>query len=161
MRNVYRVRRWSVRHARFFERLYAMFEGVLVHLDPLLSTIGYARLEKPVAAVERTIKGFIFDCRMCGHCVLSSTGMSCPMNCPKNIRNGPCGGVRADGGCEVLPDIRCVWVDAWEGSPRMRGGEAIRDVQVSIDNRLQGRSSWLREVRGKARQRRKMQEVVT
>nr|WP_245947992.1 methylenetetrahydrofolate reductase C-terminal domain-containing protein [Halomonas montanilacus] len=29
---------------------------------------------------------------MCGQCILSSTGMSCPMNCPKSLRNGPCGG---------------------------------------------------------------------
>ena len=48
-----------------------------------------ARLEKPVAAVERAVKGLLFDCQMCGCCVLSSTGLSCPMNCPKNLRNGP------------------------------------------------------------------------
>ena len=57
---------------------------------------------------ERLIKGFLFDCRMCGQCVLSSTGMSCPMNCPKNLRNGPCGGVRDGGFCEVKPQMRCV-----------------------------------------------------
>ena len=158
---MYRVRRWSVRHARLFERLYEIFEGTLVRLDPLLSAIGYERLEAPVTFVERSIKGFLFDCRMCGQCVLSSTGMSCPMNCPKNLRNGPCGGVRADGGCEVLPDMRCVWVEAWEGSRRMHGGDAIHSVQVSIDNQLQGRSSWLREVRAKVRERTGIQEVVT
>jgi hypothetical protein len=144
-----------------FERLYEMFEGALVRLDPLFSMIGYQRIEKPVVIVERAVKGFFFDCHMCGQCVLSSTGMSCPMNCPKNLRNGPCGGVRADGGCEVQPDMPCVWVDAWEGSRRMRGGDAIRSVQVDIDNRLQGRSSWLREVREKVRQRTGIQEVVT
>lgn len=158
---MYRVRRWSVRHARFFERLYEIFEAVLVRLHPLLSVIGHERLEKPTAAVERVVKGFLFDCRMCGQCVLSSTGMSCPMNCPKNLRNGPCGGVRPDGNCEVQPGMRCVWLDAWEGSRRMRGGNAIQNVQICIDNRLQGRSSWLREVRHKARQGAGTQEVVT
>lgn len=158
---MYRVRRWSVRRAGLFERLYEIIEGTLVRLDPLLSTIGYARLERPVALVERLVKGFLFDCRMCGQCVLSSTGMSCPMNCPKGLRNGPCGGVRLDATCEVLPDMRCVWVEAWEGSRRMRGGDAIRSVQVSIDNRLSGRSSWLHEVRGKVRRRAGIQEVVT
>ncbi len=161
MRNLYRVRRWSVKHAGFFERLYEIFEGTLVRFDPLLSTIGYERLERPVAVVERAVKEFLFDCRMCGQCVLSSTGMSCPMNCPKSLRNGPCGGVRPDGNCEVLPDMRCVWVEAWEGSRRMRGGDAIQSVQVSIDNRLQGRSSWLYEVREKVRQRKGAQEVAT
>ena len=60
------------------------------------SAIGFARLEAPAAAVERNVKGLLFDCQMCGKCVLSSTGMSCPMNCPKQMRNGPCGGVRAE-----------------------------------------------------------------
>jgi hypothetical protein len=85
---------------------------------------------------------------MCGQCVLSSTGMSCPMNCPKQLRNGPCGGVRADGNCEVLPDMKCVWVAAWEGSQRIPGGvDSLRTVQFAVDRRLQGRSSWLRAVR--------------
>jgi hypothetical protein len=85
---------------------------------------------------------------MCGQCVLSSTGMSCPMNCPKNLRNGPCGGVRANGHCEVLPQMRCVWVEAVTGSGRIAGGrDAMRDVQHAVDRRLQGRSSWLRVVR--------------
>lgn len=158
---MYRVRRWSVRHAGLFERLYEIFEGTLVRLDPLLAGIGYARLEKPTAMVERAIKGFFFDCHMCGQCVLGSTGMSCPMNCPKALRNGPCGGVRLDGNCEVLPDMRCVWVEAWEGSRRMRGGDAIQTVQVSIDNQLQGHSSWLREVREKVHQRSGIQGAVT
>ena len=42
--------------------------------------------------------------------------MSCPMNCPKNLRNGPCGGVRENGHCEVKPEMKCVWVQAWEGA---------------------------------------------
>jgi hypothetical protein len=73
------------------------------------------RAEAPVKFVEKHVKGFLFDCRMCGQCVLSSTGMSCPMNCPKQLRNGPCGGVRANGNCEVEPDMPCVWVQAWSG----------------------------------------------
>jgi len=94
---MYAVRRWSVRHARGLEIFYAGFERVMVALHPLWKAIGYERLEKPVAAVEQVVKGFLFDCQMCGQCALSSTGMSCSMNCPKTIRNGPCGGVRANG----------------------------------------------------------------
>ena len=105
----------------------------------------YQRLEKPVAALEKLTKGFLFDCQMCGQCALSSTGMSCSMNCPKNLRNGPCGGVRANGNCEVKPDMRCVWVEVFEGSERMRAGKAaIRVVQIAVDRRLEGRSSWLK-----------------
>jgi hypothetical protein len=142
------IRNWSVRHARGLNAFYRGFESLLVRLHPLFTRIGYQRLERPVAAVERSVKGLLFDCRMCGQCILSSTGMSCPMNCPKNLRNGPCGGVRADGNCEVIPGMKCVWREAVAGSARIEGGsEAIRQVQVAVDRRLQGRSSWLRVVR--------------
>jgi hypothetical protein len=130
------------------ERLYDGFEIVLKRLAPLFARIGFDRLERPVSAVERTVKGALFDCRMCGQCALSSTGMSCPMNCPKSIRNGPCGGVRPDGNCEVYAEMRCVWVAAFEGAGRMGGGERIGTVQPPVDHRLKGRSSWLAVARG-------------
>lgn len=145
---MYRVRLWSVRHARGLNRVYRLLEDILAALRPVLRRIGDERLERPMAALERGTKGFLFDCKMCGQCVLSSTGMSCPMNCPKQLRNGPCGGVRADGNCEVLPDMKCVWVAAWEGSQRIPGGvAALQKVQFAVDRRLEGRSSWLRAVR--------------
>lgn len=148
---MYAVRRWSVRHAAALERFYTTFENGFVGLHPLWQRIGYERLEKPVAAVEKVVKGFLFDCQMCGQCALSATGMSCSMNCPKNLRNGPCGGVRADGNCEIKSDMRCVWVEAYEGSQRMgEGKEAIRKVQFAVDRRLQGRSSWLKVAQDKA-----------
>lgn len=147
------VRRFSVRHARFFAALYDALEPVLIGLHPLWRGLGYSRVEGPVAAVERGIKGFLFDCKMCGRCVLNDTGMACPTNCPKNLRNGPCGGVRADGMCEVLPDMRCVWVEAYEGSLRLDRGVAIRAPQPPLDHRLWGRSSWLRVAREGARAR--------
>ena len=145
---MYALRQWSVRHARGLNAFYKAFESALVMLHPLWNWLGYERLERPVAAVERTVKGLLFDCRMCGQCILSSTGMSCPMNCPKSLRNGPCGGVRANGHCEVRPEMRCVWLDAVAGSARIPGGpDALRQVQHAVDRRLQGRSSWLRVVR--------------
>ena len=148
---MYAVRRWSVRHARGMEIFYALVERFFVTMHPVWSRLGYARLEKPVAGVEKMVKGFLFDCQMCGQCALSSTGMSCPMNCPKNLRNGPCGGVRANGGCEVKPEMRCVWVDAVEGSQRMVAGkEAIKVVQFAVDRRLQGHSTLLRIARDKS-----------
>ena len=146
---MYSARLYSVRHSRSMEAFYEKFEAVLVKLAPLSRRIGYERLEKPVAALERGVKGLLFDCQMCGQCALSSTGMSCSMNCPKNLRNGPCGGVRANGHCEVKPEMKCVWVQAWEGSQHMAGGMAILEVQKPVDNRLKGHSSWLRIVRKK------------
>ncbi len=141
------IRLWSVRHAGLMERIYRGFEPLFVWFDPLWRRLGHERIEAPVAALERAVKGLLFDCRMCGHCVLSSTGMSCPMNCPKSLRNGPCGGVRENGHCEVEPAMPCVWVQAWEGSARMTGGAAIRAVQLPVDHRIKGTSSWLRHAR--------------
>ena len=148
---MYAVRRFAVRHSRFVERFYQSFERVIISLDPIFRRIGYGRLEKPVAFTEKVVKGFLFDCKMCGQCVLSSTGMSCPMNCPKTLRTGPCGGVREGGFCEVKPEMRCVWVDAWDGASRMNeGAERIKIVQPPVDRALEGSSAWLRVAREKA-----------
>lgn len=144
------VRLWSVRRAGFWEAFYRAFERACVAAAPALRRLGFERVEAPAAAAERAVKGFLFDCKMCGQCVLSSTGMSCPMNCPKQMRNGPCGGVRADGRCEVKPEMRCVWVQAWEGSRRMAEGDRIAELRPPVDHRLWGRSAWLRVVRERA-----------
>ena len=148
---MYALRQWSVRHARGLNGFYRAFERLLVALHALFRAIGYERLERPVAAVEKSVKGLLFDCRMCGQCVLSATGMSCPMNCPKALRNGPCGGVRADDRCEVNPQMKCVWVEAYRGALRIPGGvNAMTAIQFAVDHRLQGRSSWLRVAREKS-----------
>lgn len=141
---MYAMRRWSTRNARLLESVYQVCATVFLALDPLWRRIGLERLERPMASLERWGKGFLFDCRMCGRCVLSSTGMTCPMNCPKGLRNGPCGGVRADGSCEVRPEHPCVWVEAWSGAERMRAGMAIRDLQPPTDHSIAGTSAWLR-----------------
>jgi hypothetical protein len=146
---MYRVRRWTSRHARFFEGVYNGFETLLVSLHPLFRRIGYERMDKPVAAVEKVIKGFLFDTQMCGSCTLGATGMVCPMNCPKSMRNGPCGGVRSNGHCEIKPEMPCVWVDAYAGSRLMMDGDRIREIQAPVDHRLEGSSSWMREVRSR------------
>lgn len=144
---MYSLRLLASKHARAFEVAYNLFEPAVQALAPLWRGIGYKRVEKPFSVFEKVTKGVLFDCQMCGRCILSSTGMSCPMNCPKNIRNGPCGGVRPNGNCEIEPDMRCVWVDAWEGSQMMKGGGKINAVQPPVDHRMQGSSAWLRHVR--------------
>jgi len=97
--------------------------------------------------VEHAVKGPIWDCRMCGQCVLHSTGLTCPMTCPKTLRNGPCGGVREDGSCEVDPTMRCVWLKAHERSRRLAmlpgWHDGFDDLRPPVDNRLHGTSSWL------------------
>jgi hypothetical protein len=111
---------------------------------------------KLLPAVEHAVKGPIFDCRMCGQCVLHSTGMTCPMNCPKTLRNGPCGGVREDGTCEVDPTMQCVWLKAYRRSrtlPLPRSWrEGFDHLRPPVDNRLKGTASWRNLVTGRDRQ---------
>jgi ferredoxin len=49
-------------------------------------------------------------CAACGDCVLGETFGYCPIaRCAKSLLNGPCGGTRKDGKCEVNQDVDCVW----------------------------------------------------
>ncbi|WP_409432992.1 methylenetetrahydrofolate reductase C-terminal domain-containing protein [Litorimonas sp. RW-G-Af-16] len=148
---MYRMRHWSVRHSRFMEGLYNAVNPTILFVLRGITKVFGTKLDKPITAAEAGLKGFLFDCQMCGNCALSKTGMSCPMNCPKTIRNGPCGGVRANGMCEVKPEMRCVWVNAWDGAERMKNSEAIKEIEFAVDYRDKGKSSWLKLAReGKA-----------
>jgi methylenetetrahydrofolate reductase (NADPH) len=148
---MYSVRHWSVRHARGFRRVYDVFSRYVPWLAPLARLIGAGTSESVLRPIERAAKGFLFDCRMCGQCVLSSTGMACPMNCAKEMRNGPCGGVRADGGCEVKTDMRCVWLEAIEGGSRIADSrsEISAPIQPPVDHTRAGRSTWLQVILAK------------
>jgi len=111
---------------------------------------------KLLPTVEHAVKGPVFDCRMCGQCVLHSTGMTCPMNCPKTLRNGPCGGVREDGTCEVDPTMRCVWLKAYKRSRKLPLPQSWRDgfnhLRPPVDNQLKGTASWRNLLTGRDRQ---------
>lgn len=143
------VRLWSVRHAGALEKLHSLFMRVAPQLRRGVAWLGPERVERLVAPAERTLKGLFFDCHMCGCCTLSSTGMACPMNCPKRHRNGPCGGVAADGSCEIDPAMRCVWLEGLDGSRRMTGGDRFANVQPPADASLRGSSAWVRTIMGK------------
>ena len=141
---MYKIRQWSVTHSKKLETFYYLLEPFFVRLYPLWRAIGTQRVEKPFRVIEKAAKNLLFGCQMCGQCTLSNTGMSCPMNCPKSIRNGPCGGVRLDGNCEIKPEMRCVWVEAWRGSKKMKRSENIRQIQLPVNFSYKGSSSWLR-----------------
>lgn len=141
--------RWLQDQPRFLEWAYDMTYRALVPVRRWLTHGG--SVEKLMIAGEELGKGAIFNCKMCGQCVLHSTGMTCPMNCPKNLRNGPCGGVRVNGHCEVIPEMRCVWVQAWERSQQMpEYGHEIHNVIPPLNHRLQGTSAWVNDFTGVA-----------
>jgi methylene-tetrahydrofolate reductase-like protein len=94
-------------------------------------------------AAERRVKLRLFGCRMCGQCALPTTAYACPMTCPKQLRNGPCGGVGVDGSCEVYPGSKCVWLIAYERAEAHGRVADLRRLQRPIDQRAWGQSSWV------------------
>jgi methylenetetrahydrofolate reductase (NADPH) len=141
------LRQWSVRHASAFKRVYDACARFAPRVSRPLQCVGMQRAEWVLLPLERAAKQLLFDCKMCGQCALSATGMACPTNCAKQMRNGPCGGVRADGTCEVNPAMRCVWVEAIDGLKRIDPPENKTFLEP-IDHRLWNRSSWLRVIEG-------------
>jgi len=68
-------------------------------------------------------------CQGCGECVLGFTASICPLTeCPKGLMNGPCGGTRADGMCEVDPDKKCAWVQIYERLDKIGEMTKIYDI---------------------------------
>jgi len=85
-------------------------------LRPIARSIDSSRLlAKAFGNFEHQAKVALFGCMNCGDCALFDVAYQCPMSqCPKNQRNGPCGG-SYEGWCEVYPnEKKCIWVKAYE-----------------------------------------------
>ncbi len=137
------------KHPQILEKAYALTERAAWALNPLLAKAGYDRVARVIKGPEDLAKEVLFNCQRCGQCVLHSTGMTCPMNCPKNLRNGPCGGVRANGHCEVKPEMRCVWVVAYESACNMPlYGHELENIMPPVNRRLEDTSAWINMLTG-------------
>ena len=64
------------------------------------------------------------------------------MTCPKNLRNGPCGGTN-NGQCEVYPDRPCIWVKVYEHAYAANRVEGLKTYIPPRNRELQGTSSYL------------------
>ncbi len=118
-------------------------EPLLQLLRTPFERLGLERASRWVKPVEKPLKRLLFDCQMCGQCVLHYTGMTCPMTCPKQIRNGPCGGVQMDGKCEIDPTMDCVWLQALERLQRTPWTEEGLRLNPPVDWRLEDCASWV------------------
>jgi len=73
-------------------------------------------------------------CAGCGNCILHLTGGICPIaRCAKNLLNGPCGGVRADGTCEAKKDWPCAWVQIVERLEKLGQLERLESIMPPKD----------------------------
>lgn len=93
-----------------------------------------------LAGVERATKGPAFGCRMCGNCLLQETAFICPMECPKGLRNGPCGG--ATERCYVDPSRPCIWNAIYERAFRLEREEKLMEVLPPLDWSEVGTETW-------------------
>lgn len=98
-------------------------------------------LTRIVERVELAVKKPIFGCQACGNCVLGHMEYVCSQTCPKQMRNGPCGGTDL-GRCEVV-DRPCVWVDVWTRAKAAGRVDSLRVFIPASDRSLTGTSSWI------------------
>ncbi len=91
--------------------------------------------------VEQAVKIPAFGCKECGNCVLSYMEYVCPMTCPKDQRNGACGG-SSDGWCEVERKP-CIWLEVYEHARRTDRLDGLSVYVPPPDRSLHGSSSWL------------------
>ena len=123
--------------------MWKMSEAVLLRMGPLFRRVGVERSSKIMKVPEEMIKGLMFNCQDCAQCLLHYNGMTCPMNCPKQLRNGPCGGVRLNGKCEVKPEMDCVWVKGIERIQKTPYKREMFRLNPPVDWRLEGMASWV------------------
>jgi hypothetical protein len=113
-------------------------------------TVREHRFSRVLLILENTIKVPLFRCQSCGECILSSTGFICSQNCPKRMRNGPCGGTGEDGSCEVFPDRKCVWYRIYYRSKLLHRISLLYRVKSIHNWSLEGTSAWWNVFRGRA-----------
>jgi hypothetical protein len=130
-------------HPAFLVGAWRLTERLLKRLRGPIERWGVERSSRFVGLVEQPLKRLVFSCEMCGQCVLHRTGMTCPMTCPKELRNGPCGGVAMDGSCETDPEMPCVWVEAIERAEKTPWRDEIYSINPAIDWRLDQMASWV------------------
>jgi len=108
------------------------------------------RFSRVLLILENVIKVPLFRCKSCGECILSSTAFICSQNCPKRMRNGPCGGTGEDGSCEVFPDRKCVWYRIYYRSKLLHRISLLYRAKSIHNWSLEGTSAWLNVFRGRA-----------
>ena len=83
----------------------------------------------------------VFGCKNCGNCVLGHMEYVCPQTCPKQMRNGPCGGT-FHGACEVI-EQQCIWVRVMERAEASGTADTLRTFIPPPDRSLTGTASWV------------------
>ncbi len=83
-------------------------------------------------SLEMVYKGPLWGCRQCGNCLLQETAFICPMECPKGVRNGPCGGSTPEH-CYVDETRPCIWYRIYDRAFKMGRQELLLEVLPPLD----------------------------
>lgn len=97
---------------------------------------------RTLASIELMVKGPMFGCRMCGNCLLQETAFICPMECPKGVRNGPCGGSTPEH-CYVDETRPCIWYKIYDRAFKMGRQEMLLEVLPPLDWDKTGGETWM------------------
>ncbi|MFN8412630.1 MAG: methylenetetrahydrofolate reductase C-terminal domain-containing protein [Anaerolineales bacterium] len=97
--------------------------------------------KRVLAKIESAWKGPLFGCRMCGNCLLQETALICPMECPKGLRNGPCGGSTPEK-CYVDETRPCIWYKIYERSFKLGREAVLLEVLPPMDWDKAGMDAW-------------------
>ncbi len=101
------------------------------------------KISRLLLLFEDIIKVPLFHCQHCGECLLSTTAFICSQNCPKRLRNGPCGGTGGNGTCEVYPERKCVWYRIYHRSKRLHRISMLYKIKKIHNWNLEDTSAWL------------------
>jgi len=138
--------------ARFIHQLlYEPGKNLYGMMKILCNKVQGSGMEGVFHRLEHLVKVALFDCRDCGDCALIDVAYLCPMSqCPKNQRNGSCGG-SFQGWCEVYPGKRrCIYVRAYDRLQRHGGeGQLEEDITPPCNWDLYQSSSWINYYLGK------------
>jgi hypothetical protein len=100
--------------------------GLLADTYPLLPV--FPALDTKFVGVDVDVGLYEERCRTCGDCRLGDTGGICPVTrCSKGSLNGPCGGTRSDGECELGEGQHCAWHDIYE---RLKGQNRLANMLI-------------------------------
>jgi len=132
---------FNYRLMRFFHHMLFTPDN---NLFPVMESY-YQKVKDPKRhGFEHFLKVMGNDCKDCGDCALLDIAYQCPMSqCPKNQRNGPCGGSH-NGWCEVYPqEKKCIWVKAYAMLKAYKEEEQLENMYLPPVNwDLYQTSAW-------------------
>jgi hypothetical protein len=77
---------WMKDHPAAMEKVYDLTKRVAEAVYPAMKRVSPRATERLMIWAEQVGKGYVWNCQMCGQCILHSTGMTCPIQPPVDRR---------------------------------------------------------------------------